>query len=190
MWEHHQSCVKYRVLTVWNIMAYCMQFYCLRVTLCISNAFGFQFVFCDQTKFDMYDNGFIMFVVTTYISAVWLLLPLLHPFNGPLSRTTRVSRYQKSITSVDLMQQDIHSKDGTLGILMSNHWAQLHSSPTRRYFDYRCWLNIYIRQVNGSIHGGSLSLDELCSIMLPITVEIHVALPRILLSLRVHRGSI
>jgi len=32
-----------------------------------------------------------------------------HPFNGPLSRTTRVSQYQKGKTNLDLLEQEIVS---------------------------------------------------------------------------------
>jgi len=39
-------------------------------------------------------------------------LLLLHPFNGPLSGTTRVSRYQKGKTTLDLLEQEIESGSG------------------------------------------------------------------------------
>ena len=35
-----------------------------------------------------------------------VLLLLLHPFNGPLSGTIRMSRYQKGKTNLDLLEQD------------------------------------------------------------------------------------
>jgi len=35
-----------------------------------------------------------------------------HPFNGPLSETTRVSRYQKGKTNLDLLEQEIVSGSG------------------------------------------------------------------------------
>jgi len=35
-----------------------------------------------------------------------------HPFNGPLSRTTRVSRYQKGKTNLDLLEQETASGSG------------------------------------------------------------------------------
>jgi len=34
-----------------------------------------------------------------------MLLLILHPFNGPLSGTTGVSRYQKGKTNLDLLEQ-------------------------------------------------------------------------------------
>jgi len=34
------------------------------------------------------------------------------PFNGPLSRTTRVSRYQKDVTDLDLLEQETVSGSG------------------------------------------------------------------------------
>jgi len=44
---------------------------------------------------------------TTYISSPSFYLPFTHthPFNGPLSRTTRVSQYQKRNTNLDLLKQ-------------------------------------------------------------------------------------
>ena len=35
-----------------------------------------------------------------------------HPFNGPLSVTTRVSRYQKGKTNLDLVKQETVSDSG------------------------------------------------------------------------------
>ena len=37
-------------------------------------------------------------------SATWLIRHCTHPFNGPLSRTTRVSRYQKGKTNLDFTE--------------------------------------------------------------------------------------
>jgi len=39
-------------------------------------------------------------------TAAHQLLLLLQPFSGPLSGTTRVSRYQKGKTNLDLLQQE------------------------------------------------------------------------------------
>jgi len=49
----------------------------------------------------------------------------LHPFNGPLSGTTRVSRYQKGKTNLFLLEQDIVSGSGFI-------WAICKSAPRRR----------------------------------------------------------
>jgi len=46
----------------------------------------------------------------------------LHPFNGPLSGTTRVSRHQKGKTNLDLLEQEIVSGSGT-------SWAICKSAP-------------------------------------------------------------
>jgi len=35
-----------------------------------------------------------------------------HPFNGPLSGTTRVSWYQKGKTNLDLLEQDVVTGSG------------------------------------------------------------------------------
>ena len=35
-----------------------------------------------------------------------------HPFNGPLSGTTQVNRYQKGKTNLDLLEQEIVSGSG------------------------------------------------------------------------------
>jgi len=35
-----------------------------------------------------------------------------HTFNGPLTRTTRVSQYQKNKTNLDLLEQEIVSGSG------------------------------------------------------------------------------
>jgi len=54
------------------------------------------------------------------------------PFNCPLSRTTRVSRYQKGKTSLDLLEQEIVSGSGiSLAICMTfMQWLDnLFSNP-------------------------------------------------------------
>jgi len=48
-----------------------------------------------------------------------------HPFTGPLSRTTRVSQYQKGKTSLDLLKQEIVSGSGI-------SWAICKSAPRSR----------------------------------------------------------
>ena len=48
-----------------------------------------------------------------------------HPFNGPLPETTRVSRYQKGKTNLDLLEQEVLS-----GIGIS--WAICKSAPRPR----------------------------------------------------------
>jgi len=58
------------------------------------------------------------------IIVVALLLLLLHPFDGRLSRTTRVSRYQKGKTSLDLLEQKAVSGIGIC-------WAIYKSAPGR-----------------------------------------------------------
>ena len=47
---------------------------------------------------------------------------LLHLFNGPLSRTTQVSRYQKGKTSLALLEQEIVSGSDI-------SWAICKSAP-------------------------------------------------------------
>jgi len=80
-----------------------------------------------------------MFPVLSVIK--WLILPALehtadcevsnththiHPFNGPLSRTTRVSWYQKGKTNLDfLLKQEIVSGSGI-------SWATCKSAPRSR----------------------------------------------------------
>jgi len=54
---------------------------------------------------------------------------LLHPFNGPLSGTTRVSRYQKGKTSLDLLEQEIVSGSGII-------WTICKSAPLRSGLQY------------------------------------------------------
>ena len=49
-----------------------------------------------------------------------------HPFNAPLSRTTRVSYYQKGKTSLDLLEQEIVSGSGI-------SWAICKSAPRPRH---------------------------------------------------------
>jgi len=48
-----------------------------------------------------------------------------HPFDGPLSGTTRVSRCQKDKTSLDLLEQEIVSGGGV-------SWALCKSAPHPR----------------------------------------------------------
>jgi len=48
-----------------------------------------------------------------------------HPFNGPLSRTTRVSRYQKGKTNPDLLKKETVSGSGI-------SWAICKSAPRSR----------------------------------------------------------
>jgi len=54
-----------------------------------------------------------------------LLLLLLHPFNGSLSRTTQVSWYQKDKTNLNLLEQEIVSGSGI-------SWAICKSAPRIR----------------------------------------------------------
>jgi len=49
-----------------------------------------------------------------------------HPFNSPLSGTTQVSRYQKSKTNLDLLEQEIVSGSGI-------SWAICKSAPLPRH---------------------------------------------------------
>jgi len=49
-----------------------------------------------------------------------------HPFNGPLSGTTWVSRYQKSKTNLDLLEQDTISGSGI-------SWTICKSAPHLRH---------------------------------------------------------
>ena len=51
-----------------------------------------------------------------------------HPFNGPLSRTTRVSRYQKVKTSLDFTEARDKQVSGS-GI----RWAICKSAPRSRH---------------------------------------------------------
>ena len=48
------------------------------------------------------------------------------PFNGPLSRTTRVSQYQKGKTNLVLLKQETVSGSG-----ISWPYASLHLAPDR-----------------------------------------------------------
>jgi len=58
-----------------------------------------------------------------YVIGLLLLLLLLHPFNGLFFRTTWVSRYQKSKTSLDLIEA---RDDGVWGC----EWHQLDNMQT------------------------------------------------------------
>jgi len=49
----------------------------------------------------------------------------MHPFNGPLSRTTRVSQYQKGKTNLGLLEQETVSGSGI-------SWAICKSAPRPR----------------------------------------------------------
>jgi len=51
------------------------------------------------------------FCVCSKASIVYLMVQQ-HPFNGPLSGTTRVSQYQKSNTNLDLLEQETVSGSG------------------------------------------------------------------------------
>ena len=48
-----------------------------------------------------------------------------HPFNGPLSGTTEVSRYQKGKTNLDLLKQETVSGSGI-------RWSICKSAPRSR----------------------------------------------------------
>ena len=62
----------------------------------------------------------------TYVYMLSLiLLLLLQTFNRPLSRTTRVSRYQKGKTNLDLLKQETVSGSGI-------SWAICKSAPRSR----------------------------------------------------------
>ena len=64
----------------------------------------------DYPRVSRYQKGIIGKVKPTwiYIRQSVITTPL-HPFNGPLSGTTLVSRYQKRKTSLDLLEQEIMS---------------------------------------------------------------------------------
>ena len=64
----------------------------------------------------------VVHTTTTSLLLLLLLLLLLHPFNGPLSGTTRVSRYEKGKTILDLLEQEIVSDSGI-------SWAICKSAP-------------------------------------------------------------
>jgi len=50
-----------------------------------------------------------------------------HPFNGPLSGTTRVSRYQKGKTDLDFTE----ARDSEWQWHQLGHYASLHLAPDR-----------------------------------------------------------
>ena len=51
------------------------------------------------------DSRWVLQTLHTFVAPVLMILPqLLQPFNGPLSRTTRVSRYQKGKTNLDFTE--------------------------------------------------------------------------------------
>ena len=52
----------------------------------------------------------------------YILYQQQHPFNGPLSSTTQVSRNQKGKTNLNLLEQEIVSGSGT-------SWAIICTSP-------------------------------------------------------------
>ena len=49
-----------------------------------------------------------------------------HPFNDPFSGTTRLSRYEKGKTNLDLLEQETGSGSG-----ISWAYANLHLAPDR-----------------------------------------------------------
>jgi len=63
--------------------------------------------------------------ITSVILGLNLLLAHTHPFNGLLSRTTRVGRYQKGKTNLDLLKQETVSGS-------SISWAICKSAPCSR----------------------------------------------------------
>jgi len=57
-----------------------------------------------------------------------------HPFNGPLSRTTQVSRYQKSKTNLDFLKQETVSGSGiSWAICKSAHHSRQITTPTTHH---------------------------------------------------------
>ena len=66
---------------------------------------------------------FVFFCVKTFSVRVFVIHT--HPFNGSLSRTTQVSRYQKGKTSLDFTEQETVSGSGI-------SWAICKSAPCSR----------------------------------------------------------
>jgi len=85
-------------------------------------------VLTDRTRAPLCPNsivsiccGFVVQVVQRYLQQHTYM----HPFNGPLSETTRVSRYQEGKTSLDLLGQETVSGSGI-------SWAMCKSAPRPR----------------------------------------------------------
>jgi len=60
-------------------------------------------------------------------SAVAELVTHTHPFNGPLSRTTWVSQYQKGKTDLDFTE----AKKQRVAVASAGPYASLHLAPDR-----------------------------------------------------------
>jgi len=67
------------------------------------------------------------FTIVVLVLLLLLLLLLLHPLNGLFSRTTRVSRYQKGKTSLDLNEARDYGVLGCSGI----SWTMCKQSAPR-----------------------------------------------------------
>ena len=62
-----------------------------------------------------------------------------HPFNGPLSRTTRVSRYQKERTNLDFTEaRDSEWQWHQLGHMQVCTSLQTDNHPTDQFLQARC----------------------------------------------------
>ena len=74
-------------------------------------------------------------------AALLVTQPLLHTFNGPLSRTTRVSRYQKGKTNLDFTgARDSEWQWHQLGNMQVSTWLQTDnhaSTPPLSFFTGR-----------------------------------------------------
>ena len=66
---------------------------------------------------DLTFSGYVLSLIHTHTHT--------HPFNGPFSRITQASRYQKGKTKMDLLQQETVSGSGI-------SWAICKSAPRSR----------------------------------------------------------
>ena len=70
-------------------------------------------------------------VITDWLTELWFYVThtpvYTHPFNGPFSRTTRVSRYQKGKTNLDFTE----AKRQWVAVASAGPYASLHLAPDR-----------------------------------------------------------
>jgi len=80
---------------------------------------------CPQTKLE----GGLQRLHSADDGATEWLKTFTHPFNGHLSRTTRVSRYQKGKTDLDFTEA--RCKRQLVAVASAGPYASLHLAPDR-----------------------------------------------------------
>ena len=106
-----------------------LQFYCLcmlgvHLCMCVSDILQEPIERFERTRLIL-QVGFAWTYSATHTHAHARTHTHTHSFNGPLSRTTQVSRYQKGKTNLDLLKQETVSGSGI-------SWAICKSAPHSR----------------------------------------------------------